>query len=1005
MSNFNKYFYGIFAASFLAVSAIAQEVEEVVVTATKKSESIQDLALSIEAFTGDQVDENMIADMDDLAEVVPGLITAKGIGSGVSYAIRGTGSYGVGAAVVGAVVTAYNGHAVGASSLADVGLYDVERVEVLKGPQGTLFGRNAVAGVINVISARPEAEFSGSVDLDIGDHNSSRLTSVVNMPITDSIRTRLAVTSYSRDGFSTNTVTNEKFDDRDAIGMRLSADWDIDGDSVLKLTYEKYEGEDNRNNIGTAFCASDPLLGCDPTRVGGPNVVASPAGSTAGLSNVVYGLVPSSLINTYADSIFEETFDKAQLNRIPEHNQIVEVALLEYVRDLGNGLTMNAKYSYNTRDYNHMNDNDYGYTETPFPGVLAPLATAEDTPAALAQLVGGVAQAGISWEACFLTFCEMVNSDRTYEFSSAEDDISQAEISIISDFDGPFNFVVGYYNYDARSHNKYSVQTAAANMAKSFANHPYNALFGGAYDAYGGTPFYQTLVIGAGGIDACENELLPVNITAAPSSLNPDCFAFAIANLLPVSDTVRAPLPPYHLPVEHGGYYNDDHVRTKSKALFGEMYFDLSDVTKLTLGVRYNDDVVKDSIMTCLWDVQCPNLSIPERAQNKYIFDPTVEIITDDALAYKVALQHDLSDDQMVYASYTTAVKAGGNNPVIGTEADPYDQEEVGVFELGTKAIFMDGAVLLNAAVFMNDTKGMLISNIENAGSRNYNIDAEIKGFEGNLVAFLSESTRLEFNWLLVDSELGDQALQNAINTHNIVQRLAIDPTGYTPGVAGCGDTGPICNPAITAAGPVYGAAGVAFPLALSADAAGLMNYGYGLDAEGNVVFIAKSFGFMCTGYLTDIATILNPAEDEEGNALGFNPLGGGACPVDPLLIDVGGNSLPQSPETSYSLALNQAFETQNGIVDARLVYRYMSEREGNVHNTARGKMPEHKFWDFNMKYTPNNGSWYVGLYAKNLANDRFLGTWANSSALQGGAQFGTYTDPRTFGLTFGTDF
>lgn len=139
MSNFNKYFYGIFAASFLAVSAIAQEVEEVVVTATKKSESIQDLALSIEAFTGDQVDENMIADMDDLAEVVPGLITAKGIGSGVSYAIRGTGSYGVGAAVVGAVVTAYNGHAVGASSLADVGLYDVERVEVLKGPQGTLF--------------------------------------------------------------------------------------------------------------------------------------------------------------------------------------------------------------------------------------------------------------------------------------------------------------------------------------------------------------------------------------------------------------------------------------------------------------------------------------------------------------------------------------------------------------------------------------------------------------------------------------------------------------------------------------------------------------------------------------------------------------------------------------------------------------------------------------------------------------------------------------------------
>ena len=80
----------------------AQEVEEVVVTATKKSESIQDLALSIEALTSEDIELNMVQDAEDLAEVVPGLITAKGIGSGASYAIRGTGSYGVGAAVVGA---------------------------------------------------------------------------------------------------------------------------------------------------------------------------------------------------------------------------------------------------------------------------------------------------------------------------------------------------------------------------------------------------------------------------------------------------------------------------------------------------------------------------------------------------------------------------------------------------------------------------------------------------------------------------------------------------------------------------------------------------------------------------------------------------------------------------------------------------------------------------------------------------------------------------------------
>ena len=158
---------------------------------------------------------------------------------------------------------------------------------------------------------------------------------------------------------------------------------------------------------------------------------------------------------------------------------------------------------------------------------------------------------------------------------------------------------------------------------------------------------------------------------------------------------------------------------------------------------------------------------------------------------------------------------------------------------------------------------------------------------------------------------------------------------------------------------------------------------------------MAKSFGFLCSGYMTDVGAILQ----------GFNPLAGGDCPIDPLLINIGGNTLPQSPDISYSLALNHAFATDNGVVDARLVYRYQGEREGNVHNTDRGKMPEHKFWDMNVRYTPNAGSWYVGLYAKNLADDRFMGTWANSSALQGGAQFGTYTDPRTFGMVFGTTF
>ena len=110
MNKLSKVLLGIFISSVLIVPLSAQEVEEVVVTATKKAESVQDLALSIEAFTEEDMEKNLIKDASDLQEVVPGLIADKGIGSGVSYAIRGTGSYGVGAAVVGAVVTSMNGH-------------------------------------------------------------------------------------------------------------------------------------------------------------------------------------------------------------------------------------------------------------------------------------------------------------------------------------------------------------------------------------------------------------------------------------------------------------------------------------------------------------------------------------------------------------------------------------------------------------------------------------------------------------------------------------------------------------------------------------------------------------------------------------------------------------------------------------------------------------------------------------------------------------------------------
>ena len=166
--------------------------------------------------------------------------------------------------------------------------------------------------------------------------------------------------------------------------------------------------------------------------------------------------------------------------------------------------------------------------------------------------------------------------------------------------------------------------------------------------------------------------------------------------------------------------------------------------------------------------IKCDEYPLSQRLTGEYGFYPTQVTEADDALAYKLALQHDLTDDVMVYGSYTTATKAGGNNPNETGTPDPYDPEETGVLELGIKSILLDGALLLNAAMFSNSTDGMLISSIVNAGSVNNNVDAEIDGFEGNMVFFLSETTRLDASWLFVDTEIKDFSLISPVNINNM---------------------------------------------------------------------------------------------------------------------------------------------------------------------------------------------------------------------------------------------
>ena len=204
------------------VSAQEATIEEIVVTVTKKAESTQDLALSITAFSEDDVEARQIVDIQSLSQNIPGFVHSKAIGSGATYAMRGYGSFGIGAATVSSFVTSSNGHSVGNSTLSDVGFFDIDRLEVLKGPQGTLYGRNAVGGVINYVTSRPTEEAGGYLRMKLGDYDSSEVKAAINLPLSDTLRSRIAVASFARDGWVDNLNTGNTVDDRNQLALRLS---------------------------------------------------------------------------------------------------------------------------------------------------------------------------------------------------------------------------------------------------------------------------------------------------------------------------------------------------------------------------------------------------------------------------------------------------------------------------------------------------------------------------------------------------------------------------------------------------------------------------------------------------------------------------------------------------------------------------------------------------------------------------------------------------------------
>jgi len=235
-------------------AALAQEesytLEEVVVTAQKRSENIQDVPISISALSGAKIVESGIKDMDDLSAFVPNLDISTG--NNTQIRMRGLGS-GLNKGFEQSVGMYIDGIYHGRDRSYRGSLLDLERVEVLRGPQGILFGKNTIAGAINIVTAKPSQDFSAEIGATIGSDNQRKIHGIVSGGLSENISARLAVMGESQDGYIDNSLPTFDGVDTEDKAIRASFLWDVSDDLVATLKLEHGEFE----RFGTTYQVTD----------------------------------------------------------------------------------------------------------------------------------------------------------------------------------------------------------------------------------------------------------------------------------------------------------------------------------------------------------------------------------------------------------------------------------------------------------------------------------------------------------------------------------------------------------------------------------------------------------------------------------------------------------------------------------------------------------------------------------------------------------------------------
>lgn len=1061
-----------FPISFLFVFSLnvfSQEIEEVIVTSTKKEASVQDLALSVQALSSTDLVEAQITETEDMVELIPGMIQAPGIGSGTNIGVRGLIGTAVGANTTASVQTHINGMQINASVFTTIGFFDVSQIEILAGPQGTLFGRNATGGVIDVTTTKAENNDEGYFKFDYGEGGQKRLGFAQNFSLSDKLAMRIAGQTYQKDGQILNLHTGNDVDNRDTYDWRVSFNYDLNDTTQIDFMQQYHSTDDNRSHFNANYCSRDAFYGCLPWEKGALNAAAVTSGTIDGLFGII--AQTNNYYDQYKNTVAPANIDQINRDFDPHTYQTYKFTNLEITKQFDD-YELKVKFGKGEREYQRTGDVDGSVASEGFTsgvlnaiyngGVYAQFAptwaagytaqagvapTAEQIDAAyLAAVTAGTLpffnndnnQFEMTLDLPCLDKPHTFTGDTSFECSTAPSSVEQIDINLVSDLDGPVNFVLGAFLWEAQGKNKFYTHTGSYNVMRSFDLHPLSDFFpaGNSFgvtladQGYGGTAFYQQFLSWAGSAFTQTFDIVVDDVTLA-EDLPFGTYLATVEQFLP--NTFKRTLP-----LELGGLVQDNPVTQKTKAIYGNLFYDISDDTQLTLGWRYNEDSYKDFAFNTLgdatnadyvysgpeYDLYTVGGSVAETAAKFYGEGENTQE------TWKIALQHNIDDNIMVYASLATGNKPGGATPDQYGDPTVFAPETVDSFEIGLRSILMDGALLMNLTAFSMDFQDAHYSQVVGSAAITNSLDYTHNGVEGQMKLFLSDSTSIDFNFLALDSTIGDgESLFNPLNPNGASQLLDVynltveaDIGRLAAALDAAVAAGTISATSLLLPNPIAEGTTLADGTVLTCAQLVALGLDQGIGCDPYLGGTGASYLALITGN-EDAAALLPFAlfantdagfiASFQGFKLSFDRwMANDTLSALPLpwlassyMVDLGGTRTPYTAELDYNIALNHSMPLFNGNLDLRFTYTSKGDTNGDLFSSMNTFVPEQEYIDIYGNWTPGNGDYYLGFYVKNLDDNRQLHGARTTSELVGGPVNAYFTQPRTAGVTFGVNF